>query len=88
MLPSLIKSLEQRSALMQQMIQRLDVDLEASATVALGTQLSRAARTCAYCRSVAACQTWFAGGARGDAYRQFCPNAARFDSLPHKSKAA
>lgn len=70
------------------MIERLDIDLEAAAMVALGTQLSSAARACTYCRNVQACQLWFDSGAKGDKYLQFCPNAARFDALPRRAGSA
>lgn len=81
------KGLKQRSRLMQQMLDRLDIDLEAAALVALGTQISGAARTCFHCPNVDVCQRWFANGAVGDAYLEFCPNAGRFSTLPRHSKA-
>ncbi|HEX6959731.1 MAG TPA: DUF6455 family protein [Ferrovibrio sp.] len=82
-----LQNIEQRSRLMQQMLERLDIDLQAAALVALGTQLSGAARTCMRCRNAHICQRWFEDGAHGDAYLEFCPNANRFSAWPRQTEA-
>jgi hypothetical protein len=81
---TLCNAIDRRAGLMQKMIDRLNVDLEASALVALGTKLGGAARACFFCRHADECQRWFEAGAGDDGYRRFCPNADRFEALPHR----
>lgn len=81
---TLCTAIDRRAGLMQKMMDRLNVDLEASALVALGTRLGGAARACFFCRNADACQRWFEAGAADDGYRRFCPNADRFETLPHR----
>lgn len=81
---ALCTAIDRRAGLMQKMMDRLNVDLEASALVALGTRLGGAARACFFCRHADECQRWFEAGAADDGYRRFCPNADRFEALPHR----
>lgn len=76
-------ALDRRSGLMHRMMDTLGVDIEKASHIALGTQLSRAARACAFCRHTSECRQWLDTGASGDDYRRFCPNAQRFDRLRH-----
>lgn len=78
---TLLARFDQRAGLMHQMMARLGVDVERAAFVALGTQLSSAARTCAFCRHVSECRAWLENGASDEAWRKFCPNAGRFERL-------
>lgn len=81
---ALCTAIDRRAGLMQKMMDRLNVDMEASALVALGTRLGGAARACFFCRHADECQRWFEAGAADDGYRRFCPNADRFENLPHR----
>lgn len=79
----LLEEIERRSNLMCRMMDRLGVDMAASAAVARGTILTRATRTCFFCRNSAQCRAWLDSGRRNCEYRSFCPNAERFERLPH-----
>lgn len=83
---TLMESQEQRSRLMAQMIDHLHVDLDAAAREGRGTALRQAVRACQFCVNTDECQHWFEGGARGDAYKSFCPNAERFANMAHASE--
>lgn len=79
----LLEEIERRSTLMCRMMDRLGIDMAASAAVACGTILTRATRTCFFCRNSGQCRAWLDGGPRNFDYRSFCPNADRFERLPH-----
>lgn len=78
---NLVAGLDLRSGLMHRMMARLGIDIEKAALLALGTQLSGAARTCAFCSHAATCQAWFDRGASDGEWRSFCPNARRFEKF-------
>lgn len=78
---NVVAALDRRAGLMQGMMTRLGVDVEKAAFVALGTQLSNAARTCAFCRYAPECRAWLDRGGPGEDWRTFCPNASRFERL-------
>lgn len=80
---NLFAALDRRGALMHRMMASLGIDIEKASHIALGTQLSSAARTCAFCRHARECQQWLDSGASGEDWRRFCPNAQRFDRLRH-----
>lgn len=80
---TLFARFDQRAGLMHRMMARLGIDVERAAFVALGTQLSSAARTCAFCCHVSECRAWLNNGAADDTWRRFCPNAPRFERLRH-----
>lgn len=73
---------DQHSDLMCRMMERLGIDIAASAGIARGTVLAGAARSCFFCRQAGRCQAWLDNGAKDAGYRAFCPNAGRFDGLP------
>jgi hypothetical protein len=74
-----------RTDLFGQMVRRLDVDLERACALELGTRLQRIVRSCALCRSVPECAAWLAQPADRAGPRRFCPNADKFDELPHSA---
>ncbi len=78
---TILAHFDQRAGLMHRMMDRLGIDVERAAFVALGTQLSGVARTCAFCSHARECRTWLDQGGRDDAWRGFCPNAQRFERL-------
>lgn len=78
---SFIAALDRRAGLMHGMMTRMGVDVEKAAFVALGTQLSNAARTCAFCRHATECRAWLNRGNTEDEWPDFCPNAQRFERL-------
>lgn len=79
---------DQHSDLMCRMMERLEIDIAASAGIARGTVLAGAARSCFFCRQAGRCQAWLDSGAKGASYRAFCPNACRFDGLPRVATGA
>lgn len=78
---TLFAALDRRSGLMHRMMERFGIDIEKAARVALGTQLSNAARSCAFCRYTRECRQWLDSDADDDRWRGFCPNAQRFERL-------
>jgi hypothetical protein len=78
---TIFAALDRRSGLMHRMMERLGLDIEKTARVALGTQLSNVARSCAFCCHTRECRQWLDNGAAGETWRDFCPNAQRFERL-------
>lgn len=48
---------------------------------ALADEMRRAVRRCAACGGTSRCTEWLAAGAPDESWRDFCPNAALFESL-------
>ena len=48
--------------------------------------LKDAERVCAHCSNVRRCRRWLEWGARNDAPRVFCPNAALFDEIAESGR--
>lgn len=50
--------------------------------------LRRADENCIRCPNVRRCRSWMSWGARNDAPRVFCPNAALFDEIAGRTRRA
>jgi hypothetical protein len=74
---------ELKARLMSGMVDRLGVDLGKAAQQTFGIGLEQAFRACRSCTRTAECAAWQAGRTDIDR-RAFCPNAARFDGMPHR----
>lgn len=77
----ILHAMVKRMALLKQMVDRLGVDERGPLVSAI---LWEAEWSCLDCTRAAECGAWLGGRVEDDAYREFCPNAALFDQLPHK----
>jgi hypothetical protein len=83
---ALIANAPRSRPLLQAMLKRLGLDQRMAC---LAPDVIRSIeRRCATCSHQTECGTWVAHGHADDGYRQFCPNAATFDTLPRAGKAA
>ncbi|MCW5752265.1 MAG: hypothetical protein KIT81_14075 [Alphaproteobacteria bacterium] len=78
---SMIEKLNRRATLFGRMLERLEVDVDQAAR---SQAFGLSARTCIFCPNATDCAEWFAEGAHGNAYRQFCPNARRIEGMPQR----
>ncbi len=55
--------------------------IKLSQTTRHGARLSEIDQSCKRCRDWRLCTRWLESGKDPEAYREFCPNAARFDEI-------
>lgn len=76
----------QRLTLLNGMVDRIGLDESQGPLVQ--AILCEAEWTCVTCLDSERCRAWLDSGARDEAYREFCPNAALFEHLPRIGRAA
>ncbi len=81
-----LHAMVERMTLLKGMIDRIGVDETSGPLVS--AILWQAEWTCLDCVNAAECGAWLGNCVEDDAYREFCPNAALFDGLPHKRQAS
>ena len=77
---ALLASMLQRLRLLARMIERIGVG--AARPRLVGLVVREAEANCMSCPAPITCRRWLDAPPGDDAYRDFCPNAARFDGLP------
>ncbi len=68
--------------LMWSMLDRLGYDMSRLEHDEFESKVATMAKRCDSCTNVPTCQRWFDTLGQVNAYREFCPNASAFDSLP------
>lgn len=78
---SLFERIGRRAELCGTMMRHLDIDVVQASRLTLGAMMHDIYRTCVLCRQADRCAAWLASApsAESTAYRQFCPNAEKFD---------